>query len=100
MAISEQATIAVVIFDLTGKALSTVRKTLDAGSHSIALPYRGAGIYLYKVKLGNSAFVIKGNSITGVLSESTVSSQSLPSNTPTKQAKALAASNDVILAVT
>jgi len=94
--IEERAAIEVTTFGLSGKSLSTVRKTLDAGSHSISLPYQGAGIYLYKVKSGNSELVLKGNLIGGSSSGSTVSSQALSSNSLAKQAMTTAAINDVI----
>jgi uncharacterized protein (TIGR02145 family) len=97
--IAERAAIEVATFNLNGKALSTVRTTLDAGSHSIALPQRGAGVYLCRVKAGNKEFVLKGNSIDGV---SQVTSQSVQGNssniTPAKQVMKMAAINDVIAA--
>jgi uncharacterized protein (TIGR02145 family) len=93
---AERATVDVVTFDLTGKALSTVRKTLNAGNHSISLPYCGIGIYLHKVKLGNSEFVLKGNSVNGISSGSSVLSQGSSSNHLAKQTKATAAINSVI----
>ena len=96
--IAERSVVEVTTFDLSGKALSTVRKTLDAGSHSLSLPYRGTGIYLYKVKSGNSEFVIKGNAVDGISYGSAVSSQGSSSNTLAKQAKSTAAINDVIAA--
>jgi hypothetical protein len=42
--IVERAVVEVATFDMSGKSLSTVLKTLDAGSHSLSLPYHGAGI--------------------------------------------------------
>ena len=98
MTIAERSVVEVATFDLNGKALSTVRQTMDAGSHSIALPYRGAGIYLYKVKSGNNEFVLKGNAVGGVSSGSAVLSQGSSSNSLAKQAKSTAAINDVIAA--
>jgi uncharacterized protein (TIGR02145 family) len=64
---------------------------LDAGTHGIALPYRGAGIYLYKVKSGARELVLKGNSVGKVSSGSAVSSQGPSSNPPAKQAMSAAA---------
>jgi uncharacterized protein (TIGR02145 family) len=96
--ISELAAVEVAAFDLNGNTLSTVRKTLDAGSHSISLPYRGTGIYLYKVKSGNREFVLKGNSVCGTSSGGLVTSQGSLPNSLAKQAKSMAAINDVIAA--
>ncbi len=96
--IAERAAIEVATFDLNGGSLSTVRRTLNAGSHSLSLKYRGAGIYLYKVKSGNSEFVLKGISVDRVSSGSTASPQGSPSYSPAKQAVRTAAINDVIAA--
>jgi uncharacterized protein (TIGR02145 family) len=95
--VSEKAALQIATFDLTGKLFSTVRKSIDAGINSILLPYRGSGIYLYKVKAGNSEAVLKGNSVIGVSSVSAESSQGSSSNNPlAKQATATAATDDVI----
>jgi uncharacterized protein (TIGR02145 family) len=94
--IAEQSAVEVTTFDLNGKTLSSMRKTLNAGSQSIALSQRSAGIYLYKVKAGNNELVLKGNAVDGVLSGSAVSSQGSSSNLLTKQAKTHATLNDVI----
>jgi hypothetical protein len=74
----------ITIFDLTGKALSTVRQTIDAGSHFLSLDYPGSGIYLCRVKSGGSEFVLKGNTVGGVSSGSALSAQSssLPLSKP------------------
>jgi uncharacterized protein (TIGR02145 family) len=96
--IAERTAVEVATFDLTGKALSTVRQSMDAGTHSIALPQRGAGVYLYKVKSGNGELLLKGNSIGGISSGSLVTTQGLSSNHLAKQAKTTAAINDVITA--
>jgi uncharacterized protein (TIGR02145 family) len=94
--IAGQSVVEVTTFDLCGKSLSTVRKTLCAGSHSIALPHNGAGIFLYKVRAGNSEIVLEGNTDNGVSSGSAVSSQSPASNRLAKQALSTAAINDII----
>jgi uncharacterized protein (TIGR02145 family) len=92
----EKSAVAITTFDLTGKALSTVRRSLDAGTHGIALPYRGAGIYLYKVKSGARELVLKGNSVGKVSSGSAVSSQGPSSNPLAKQAMSAAATAQTI----
>jgi uncharacterized protein (TIGR02145 family) len=94
--VTERTIVEVATFDLNGKALSTVRQTMDAGTHSIALSQRGAGIYLYKVKSGKNEFVIKGNSVGGVSSGSGGTAQDPSSNSLAKQAKSMATINDVI----
>ena len=94
--LAQRSVVEVATFDLGGKALSTVRKSLGAGSHSISLPYRSAGIYLYTVKSGNSEFVVKGNTVGGGLAGSAISSNGSSSNHLAKQAMVAAAMNDVI----
>jgi uncharacterized protein (TIGR02145 family) len=96
--ISERSAVEVATFDLNGKALSTVRTTMDAGSHSLSIPYQGAGIYLYKVKSGNNEFVLKGNAVGGISCGSPVTSQGSSSKPLAKQAMSTAAINDVIAA--
>jgi uncharacterized protein (TIGR02145 family) len=87
----EKSAVAITTFDLAGKALSKVRRSLDAGTHGIALPYRGAGIYLYRVKSGARELVLKGNSVGKVSSGSALSSQGPSSNPLAKQAMSAAA---------
>ncbi len=65
ISIEQRAPVKVETFNLAGKSLSTMLKILDAGSHSIALPYRGAGIFLYKIKSGNRELVLKGGASYG-----------------------------------
>jgi uncharacterized protein (TIGR02145 family) len=96
LTITEQSAVEVTTFDLNGKVLSTMHKTLNAGSHNIALSQRSAGIYLYKVKAGNNELVLKGNSVDGVSSGSAVSSQGSSSDVLAKHAKTHSAINDVI----
>ena len=96
MTIGKQSVVEVATFDLNGKALSQVRQSMDAGVHSIALPRRGAGIYLYKVKSNNGEFLLKGNSADGECFGGAQSPQSAPSNRLAKSAAAVSAINDVI----
>jgi len=92
----EKSAVEITTFDLSGKALSRVRRSIDAGTQGIALPYRGAGIYLYKVKSGARELVLKGNSVAGVSFGSSASSQGPSSNPLAKQAIFAAPTIDVI----
>jgi uncharacterized protein (TIGR02145 family) len=95
--VAEISAVEITTFDINGKALSRVRHTMDAGIHSMALPQRGAGIYLYKVKAGNNEFVFKSYSIAGVTQGTATSVQGSSSyNAAAKQTKVAAAINDVI----
>jgi uncharacterized protein (TIGR02145 family) len=93
LTIAERSAVEIAAFDLNGKALSSVRQTMDAGSHSIALPQRSAGVYLYKVKSGNGELLLKGNSVGGATSASALSTQGFSSS---KLAKAATTINDII----
>jgi uncharacterized protein (TIGR02145 family) len=94
--IAGRSTIEIATFDLTGKMLAIMRRTLDAGNHSIAIPYQGTGIHIYKVKAGNSEFMLKGNSFRGVSTALATLSQGSSSNALTKQAKAMSTIYEVI----
>ena len=98
LTIVEQSAVEVAIFDISGKLVSTVRQTMGAGRHNIALPQRGTGVYLYEVKSGNSEFVLKGNANGGASSGSALSSHRSASNHAAKQAMNDAVINDVIAA--
>ena len=100
MTVAERSALEITTFNLNGKSLSTVSKTLDAGSHSLSLPYRGAGIYLYKVKSGNKELLLKGNSVGGVSSGSAILSQGSSSNPPSKKAISAAAAINYVIAAT
>jgi uncharacterized protein (TIGR02145 family) len=95
---SERTDLEVVTFDLGGKSVSTMRRTLGAGSHTIGLPQRGAGIYLYKVKTGNRELLIKCDAVGGISSGSPATAQGPSMRGFAKQAKAPAAVSEVIAA--
>ena len=54
---------------------NTLYIRLFEASHSLSLPYRGAGIYLYTVKSGSRELVLKGYSVGGVSSGNAAKSQ-------------------------
>jgi uncharacterized protein (TIGR02145 family) len=78
--IAERSAVEIIVFDLNGKVISNMSRSMDAGIHFIALPQRNAGVYLYKVKAGNSEFVLKGNSVSCASFGSAVVPQSSSSN--------------------
>jgi uncharacterized protein (TIGR02145 family) len=98
MIIAHRAVVEVMVFNLKGKELSIARRMMDAGRHDITLPRQGAGIYLYKVKAGNNAFLLKANAIGGKTYGMSISSQGSPPNSLVKQIHATAAIDDVIAA--
>jgi uncharacterized protein (TIGR02145 family) len=95
--VAEKSAIEIAAFSLHGKALSILQQTMNTGTHSIALPHVGTGVYLYKVKAGGNEFVLKGNSIGWVYHGAGIASHHISTNTAlSKEAKAATAINDVI----
>lgn len=94
----EASDVEITTFTLQGKMISTLKRIMEAGTHSLSLPMRSAGVYLYKVKFGGSEFIIKSALIDGVSHGIATSVQGSSSNALAKQAKSTAAFNDAILA--
>jgi len=95
--VAGKSVVEVTTFDLNGKALSSVRRPMDPGTHSITLPYRGEGIYLCKVKVGKNESSLKINSVVGVSLAGAVTSQGSSSySILAKQASVNSVINDVI----
>jgi uncharacterized protein (TIGR02145 family) len=95
VSIAQRSIVEITTYDLIGKALSIVRQSMDAGTHSITLPYRGKGVCLYKVKAGNNEIVIKSNG-GGISSGNAVLTQNSIPESPAKKAMVTNAINDVI----
>jgi uncharacterized protein (TIGR02145 family) len=92
----EKSAVEIVTCNLQGKVLFTVQKTMDAGTHSIALPHLGAGVYFYTIKSGGSEFTIKSPSISRVSVGTIVSVHNSPSTVSARHAMSSDAINDVI----
>ena len=96
--VAEKSFAEITIFNLNGKALSRRCRLVAAGSSTMALPRRGPGIYLFKVKAGNNEFVLKGNSDGGISFGGSLTSQGSSSKHFVKRAMRAAIVNDVIAA--
>ncbi len=98
MSVAEKSAVEIALFDLNGKTLSTTRRIMSAGTHSVALPaHTGAGVYFYKVTSGSGEIVIRSNSVGGVSQGTGVSVQSVSSFTAfSKQARVATAIKDAI----
>jgi uncharacterized protein (TIGR02145 family) len=94
--LNSKSVLDIVTYTLQARVVSTVQKTMDAGTHSIALPRGASGVYLYKVRSGSNDFLIRNHSIGGVSVGTTVSVQGSSSNVLAKRAKINTAINDVI----
>ncbi len=93
--IAEKSAVEINTYTLQGKVVSSIKKTLGAGAHSIKLPHLGAGVYMYQVKIGSERLLIKNCSISGGTSESTHGSSSIAF---TQQANGYFLMNDTIRA--
>ena len=94
--VKEKSAIMITVYNLQGQAVSSLQNTMAAGMHSLALPHRGTGVYLCKVRSGRNEVLIKCNSIGGIFGGTAESVQGLQSNVLAKQARSNAAINDVI----
>jgi len=74
--VQKELLIEVVVYTPQGRIVSEIRKTINAGTRSIALPRVGVGIYFYQIKIGNNKFVLKNNSISRALTSTAVSANS------------------------
>jgi len=72
--VKKKSLIKIVVYTTQGRAVSEIRKSVDAGINSIALPNTSAGVYLYKIKIDNNIFVLKSNSISTVSTGKIISS--------------------------
>lgn len=94
--LQEKSVVKITAYTLQGKAVSIVQKTMDAGSHSLALPLRGAGVYVYKVKSGANEFLIKGPSICRETANAAATPRGFMSNDLFRQARRKDVIDDVI----
>jgi uncharacterized protein (TIGR02145 family) len=92
----EKSLVVITAYTIQGRAIANVRRTLAAGLQGVALPRSGAGVYLYDVRSGNSAFVIKSCSVGGTSKSIAGSFQGPSSINMAKQAGGEVAINDVI----
>jgi uncharacterized protein (TIGR02145 family) len=97
--IQEKSAVEINTYNLQGKLLSTIQKTVDAGSQSVALPQIGAGIYLYKVKLENTEFLLKSNSVGEVSRGIAAFSQNITGNKSLGKKTAIGSAISDVIAV-
>lgn len=92
----ERSAVEIILYTVQGKAVSTIQKTMDPGSHSIALPSAGPGVYLYKVKSDRSEFLIKSHAIGGASGGTAVSFRCESSTGSARQERGRVPINDVL----
>ncbi len=94
--VQEKSEVDIIAYTLQGKAIFSVKKTMDAGTHCIALPNNAVGVYFYKIKSDNNEFVLKSCSIGKFAIGSALSIQIPSHNTFAKLAKSNGEIDDVI----
>ncbi len=93
--ILERSEVEIITFTLHGKIISSINRTMDIGTHSIALPHTGAGLYFYKIMAGGNEFVLKSVSIGGTFNK-ILSTHSSSYTTMSKQIRNYTPLHDVI----
>jgi hypothetical protein len=95
LCVAKSAVVPITAFEINGKWISSIQYYIGAGEISLVLPETGIGIYLYKVKLDNKKFIIKGNSLEKK-SIRVYTKNSSSSNHLAKHTLSMVAINDVI----
>jgi len=96
LTVLEKTDIEIITYTVQGKVVSAVQEIVDAGTHSISLPNKGAGVYLYKIKSGKSELLIRSHSIGRVFEKTAVSDKGGSSSTVSAKRPGHALINDVI----
>lgn len=55
----EKSIVEITTYTITGKLISRVHKSMDAGNHVLPQHHKSAGLYLYKIQAGNTRFFTK-----------------------------------------
>jgi formylglycine-generating enzyme required for sulfatase activity len=95
--LQEESDVEMTTFTLQGKVIATLKRTMGAGTNSLALPRMRAGVYLYKVKFGGNEFMIKSPFVDGISHGTATSIQGSSSKALTKRTKSTAGFNDAVL---
>lgn len=59
MSLLSASVVEVTSFDFSGRTIATVRRALDPGVRSLALPRGASGVHLYRVTIGAAVFILK-----------------------------------------
>lgn len=74
----ERTTLEIQTYNIQGKIISEVKRTVNSGMHLIPLPSRSSGVYFNKIKTSKNEFVLKSN-VLGPTSYGSVIFPSVPS---------------------
>jgi uncharacterized protein (TIGR02145 family) len=64
---TQRGMVRISTYSINGQLIENVIKIVDAGTNVIPLPYRGAGVFFYHVKLADKTYILKGNPISGLV---------------------------------
>ena len=96
--INERSVVEIEVSNLQGRIILSLRKTIDAGPHSLSLPAIGSGINIFRVKIGDDTHVFKA-AISGPISS--ISSMTVQGATGalSKQSRIKEQIDDVIVVI-
>jgi uncharacterized protein (TIGR02145 family) len=92
----EKSDVEIAVHTIQGKELSSIHKTLDIGSHSVAMPTVASGVYFYRIHAGNEEFMLKSNTLGCISRCPSLSKRGTSPTALTKQKKVSATFADVI----
>ena len=91
-----KSVIDVAVYSVQGRLVSRIHESMDAGSHFLTLPMPGDGVYLWKIKIGNSEYLLKGKSLNHFSSGIPGITKGRSQGTNSKLAKISAKIDDVL----
>ncbi|HMA64246.1 MAG: FISUMP domain-containing protein [Fibrobacterota bacterium] len=64
---AQRASVNIATYSINGQLIDNSSRIVDAGNSIIRLPSRGAGIFFYHVKIADQTYILKGNTVTGIV---------------------------------
>ncbi|MDB5051942.1 MAG: putative secreted protein [Fibrobacteres bacterium] len=99
LSLPEKSDITITAYGLRGNAVSSIRRRLEAGSHSVQPPGIGSGVCFYRIASETYEIVVRAVSIEGALrSASANPGSSAPQSLLAKSAASAAALYDIVSA--
>lgn len=100
LVLGHSAIVEITSYTVQGRAVSMIQQKMDAGTHTLTLPQRGSGVYLYRIKTGDREVVVKTALMRSVAAGcDALSKKEMISNTLEEQATVSAEINDVIIVI-
>jgi len=96
LTVPEKTSVKIITYTIQGKAVSSIQKTLDAGTNAISLPNKGTGVYVYKITAGKNESFFKSLSCGRVFGKKEASDKGGSSSTVSAKRPGYAPIDDVI----